>query len=142
MYAVDRQAMRAVFYRAWQHYRSKQNLEGVERLIVAVALQHPEYHALLDHPPHSETRDYSAALGETNPFLHLGMHVAIEEQLSIDQPQGVRERYQTLVSSEGDEHRAQHRMMDCLAEMIWQAERNRQPPDAQAYLDCLARLRA
>jgi hypothetical protein len=78
-------------------------------------------------------------MGETNPFLHLAMHLSISEQLSIDQPPGVKARYQALARRLGDEHAAQHAVMDCLAEMIWQAQRHHLPPDGQAYLDCLER---
>jgi hypothetical protein len=73
----------------------------------------------------------------TNPFLHLSMHLSISEQLSIDQPAGVKLRYLALAARLGDEHAAQHAVMDCLAEMIWQAQRQNLPPDALAYLECL-----
>ncbi|HEX9626560.1 MAG TPA: DUF1841 family protein [Acidiferrobacterales bacterium] len=140
MYGHDRRAIRAVFCRAWQRYRDRQPLEGVETMIVAVVAQHPEYHALLEDPAAAEDRDFPPETGTTNPFMHLGMHLAIEEQLSIDQPSGVRARFQALLEREADAHRAQHRMMDCLAEMLWQASREAAAPDPAGYLDCLGRL--
>lgn len=140
MYGHDRQQMRAVFFRAWQRYRSGQPLEGVETMIVTVIAQHPEYHALLEDPADTADRDYLPEHGTTNPFLHLGMHLAIEEQLSIDQPAGVRARYQALLARATDAHQAQHRMMDCLGEMLWRAGRDAAAPDPVAYLDCLGRL--
>jgi hypothetical protein len=76
-------------------------------------------------------------MGETNPFLHLSMHLSLSEQLAIDQPGGITMRYTQLIEQHGDEHAAQHNVMDCLAEMIWQAQRNKQAPDAQVYLECL-----
>jgi hypothetical protein len=74
-----------------------------------------------------------------NPFLHLSLHLAIEEQLSIDQPRGIRERYQRLSASLGSEHEAQHALLECLGEMLWQAQRNGQPPDERHYLECVER---
>lgn len=136
----DRRAMREVFFRAWQRHRRGEPLEGIERLVVEVARQHPEYHALLEDPDRYRDRDYLPALGETNPFLHMGMHLAIAESLTLDRPRGVREHYRQLLARLVDEHAAQHRMMECLAEMLWQAQRAGTAPDERRYLDCLARL--
>lgn len=139
LYGQDRRALRAVYFRAWHKHRAGQPLEGLEKIIVAVALRHPEYHALLERAETGADHDWLPEHGE-NPFLHLGLHIAIEEQLAIDQPPGIRERYAQLCRSAPDEHSAQHRIMDCLGEALWQAGRCGMPPDAQAYLDCLAHL--
>lgn len=136
----DRGETREVFFRAWGAYRAGRPLAGVEKLIVQVALRHPEYHSLLDAPEAARERDYFPESGETNPFLHLGMHIAIEEQLSIDQPPGIRGYYQKLLSRHPDEHTVQHRMMECLGEMLWQASRQAAAPQETIYLDCLRRL--
>jgi hypothetical protein len=140
VYSTDRQKTRAVFFRAWQRHRQQLPLEGIENIIVAVALRHPEYHRLLENPDAHEDRDYPPELGAANPFLHLGLHVAIEEQLSIDRPPGLRARYRALLEKFGDEHAAQHRMLDCLGETLWHAERERTPPSDADYLECLRRL--
>ena len=140
MYSGDRKQMRDVFFRAWQRHCAQQPLSGVEPLVVAVALRHPEYHALLQDPAASQDQDWSAESGQTNPFLHMGMHIAIEEQLAIDQPSGVRAHYQVLLKQGLDEHATQHRMMDCMGEMLWQASRRAGAPDPGIYLDCLAQL--
>ncbi len=139
MFSDDRQQTRAVFFRAWQHHRERLPLDAIEKIIVAVVLRHPEYHALLEHPDRHADQDYLPETGQANPFLHLGLHVAIEEQLSIDRPPGVRECYRSLLKHCGDEHEAQHRMLDCLGEMLWRAERDRTAPSETAYLDCLRR---
>ncbi|MBI3897751.1 MAG: DUF1841 family protein [Gammaproteobacteria bacterium] len=140
MYSNDRGEIRQVFFRAWRNYRAQRPLEGVERVIVDVAQRHPEYHALLEAPDTAAQRDYLAGLGETNPFMHLGLHIAIEEQLAIDQPAGVRQIYRQLLARHADAHTVEHAMMECLAETLWQAERNGQTPDQNAYIDCLRRL--
>jgi len=137
LYGQDRRELRQVFFRAWRKHRTGEPLEGAERLIVAVALRHPEYHDLLGQPEPGADRDWLPELGETNPFLHLSMHIAIEEQLAIDQPRGVRLQYARLCRQFGDEHAAQHRMMECLGEMLWRAGRAGVQPDMQVYLDCL-----
>ena len=136
----DRGQTREVFFRAWRAHREGHPLEGVEKLIVQVVLRHPEYHALLEHPEPARERDYFPESGQTNPFLHLGMHIAIEEQLSIDQPRGIRGYYQKILMRLPDEHAAQHHMMECLGEMLWQANRQATAPQETVYLDCLRRL--
>jgi hypothetical protein len=141
MFAGDnRESLRAVFFRAWQRHQQGQALEGIERLVVDVALRHPEYHAVLANPDGYRDRDYLPEMGQTNPFLHMAMHISIEEQLSLDQPAGVRNHYRHLLERLPDEHAAQHHMMECLAEMLWQAARHGGTPSEATYLDCLARL--
>jgi hypothetical protein len=105
-----------------------------------VAQRHPEYHAVLADPERYRDRDYLPETGATNPFLHLAMHVAIEEQLGLDQPPGVLALYRRLAARHPDEHDAQHRMMECLAEMLWRAGREQHAPDPSVYLGCLQRL--
>ena len=107
---------------------------------VQVLLRHPEYHPVLEQSEAARERDYFPEAGETNPFLHLGMHIAIEEQLSIDQPPGIRGLYQKLLSRYPDEHAVQHHMMECLGEMLWQASRQKTAPQETVYFDCLRRL--
>ncbi len=144
MYGQDRtqsrNQLRQVFFRAWQRQREQQPLVGIERIIASVALRHPEYHTVLENRASHEDHDFSPQTGQSNPFLHMGMHITIEEQLSVDQPSGIRAYYQTIMKQGLDEHDAQHRIMDCLGEMLWQADRQRSAPDPTAYLTCLAQL--
>jgi len=100
---------------------------------------HPEFHALLDRPEEVLDQQFDAADGRGNPFLHLSMHLAITEQLSIDQPQGIRAAWQRLATRLGDEHAATHEVMECLGEVLWVAQRQHRPPDGAAYLECLVR---
>lgn len=133
------QDTRAVFFKTWEKMRQDQPLEGVEVLIATIARAHPEYHALLSDPENSAV-DFSPEDGQINPFLHMGMHIAIEEQLSTDRPSGIRDKYQRLLLAGTDPHEAQHLVMDCLGEMLWHAQRNGTAPDETAYLECLDRL--
>lgn len=137
MFNPTRDEARRFFFDTWRKYRNQKTLSDMEGLVLEVILKHPEYHDLLENPDNYLDRDYSPGLGETNPFLHMSMHLAIEEQLSIDQPPGLKTRYQQILEKCGDAHEAQHRVMDCLAEMIWQAQRNGTAPDPDVYLHCL-----
>lgn len=137
MFNPSREQVRQFFVDTWAGYRAGRSLIGNEAVALEVLLAHPEYHHLLEHPERYIARDYLPEMGETNPFLHLAMHLSIAEQLSIDQPVGVRARYQQLLSRHGNIMDAQHDMMDCLAEMIWQAQRNNTAYDPLAYLQCL-----
>ncbi len=139
MFNPSRDQVRQFFFAVWSKYRKQLPLEGAETLALPVILQHPEYHAMLDQPGPYLDRDYPPEFGETNPFLHLSMHLSLAEQASIDQPSGIRERLDRLAARLGDRMAAEHAAMDCLAEMIWQAQRLGSPYDPALYLDCLER---
>ena len=137
LFGESRQDTRSVFFTAWKKYRDKKPLEGVESIVVQVVVNHPEYHALLENPDQFQDRDYLPEHGETNPFLHLGMHVAIEEQLSMNRPSGIREYFQRLTDAHQDAHAALHAIMECLGEMLWHAQRDGTAPDEALYFSCL-----
>lgn len=137
MFNPSRDQVRQFFFGVWQKYQNSLPLEGAETLALPILLQHPEYHAMLDQPERYLDRDYPPEFGETNPFLHLAMHLSLAEQASIDQPPGIRERLDRLTSSLGERMQAEHAAMDCLAEMIWQAQRHGGTYDAAGYLACL-----
>jgi hypothetical protein len=136
MFDPSRQQARGLFFGAWQKYRDGVPLAGIESLALEVILQHPEYHAVLDEPGRYREKDY---VDETNPFLHMSLHLALEEQLSIDQPPGIRSRWDALLRRSRDRHEALHQAIECLAEMVWRSQRDGLPPDATAYLSCLER---
>ena len=139
MFAPSRNEARRIFFDTWAKYRRDEPLSGLEGVALQVILAHPEYHAMLDDPDDFLTRDYGPEGGEINPFLHLSLHLAIEEQLSIDQPRGILERYRGLTGRLASEHEAKHALLECLGEMLWQAQRNSQAPDERIYLECLDR---
>jgi len=138
MFAPSRDQARRFFFDSWSKYRAGEMLSGLETIALQVILLHPEYHALLDAPERNLVRDYAPEHGAMNPFLHLSLHLAIEEQLSIDQPPGIRTAFERLRAKTGDEHDAKHALLECLAETIWQAQRANAAPDQALYLECLA----
>ena len=135
MFNPSREEVREMFFATWRKYRAGEPLAGIETIALQVVLLHPEYHQILDHPERYRDRDY---VDQSNPFLHMSLHVALEEQLSIDQPPGVVHRFGVLVLRFHDRHEALHQALECLAETVWRAQRQRAAPDAAAYLDCLA----
>jgi hypothetical protein len=139
MFQPSREQARRFFIEAWRRYRAGEPLEPLQALAAELILHHPEYHALLEDAEASLEREWPPELGETNPFLHLGLHLAIAEQLSIDQPRGIRSQHQALCARLDDTHAAQHALMECLVETLWQSQRTGQAPDAAAYLSCVER---
>ena len=139
MFNPSREQVRDFFFETWRKYRAGEPLAGLETVALEIALLHPEYHAVLDDPERFREQEYFPELGETNPFLHMSLHMALEEQLSIDQPKGVVERFGKLIARTGDRHAALHEALECLAEMVWQAQKDSAPPDAAAYLENLDR---
>lgn len=139
MFNPSREEVRRFFFDVWQRYRDATPLSGIQAAALEVVLKHPEYHALLEQPDRYVERDYPAEHGETNPFLHMSMHLALSEQLSIDQPTGLGTQYRRLLDKFGERHEAEHAVIDCLAEMIWHAQRANAAPEAAIYLECLER---
>ena len=137
MFNPSRDQARDFFFETWRKYRAQQALAGLETVALQVILAHPEYQAALDDPERHRERNYSPELGEPNPFLHMSMHLAIEEQLSIDQPPGIASAFAALAVKRGERHAAIHDAMECLGEMVWRSQRDRAPPDGAEYLECL-----
>ena len=139
MFNPSRDEARRFFFDTWSKYRRGEALSPLGEVTLDLLLQHPEYHALLDAPERSQDRDFGPESGQLNPFLHLSLHLAVEEQLSIDQPPGIRGQYEALVRKTGAEHDAKHGVLECLGETIWEAQRSGSAPDEHAYLACIGR---
>ncbi|MDO8464825.1 MAG: DUF1841 family protein [Gallionella sp.] len=133
----SRDDARNFLFESWRKRRAGELLTPLEDLAAQLIGKHPEYHAALENPERHQDKDYLPENGATNPFLHLMMHLTIEEQISINQPVGIRAHFVRLTQQYESEHDAQHRMMECLGEMIWQAQRDRIQPDAAIYFSCL-----
>ena len=136
MFDPSRNQVRDTFFGAWRKYRAGEPLVGIEAVALDVILAHPEYHAILDEPESYRDKDY---VDQPNPFLHISLHVALEEQLSINQPPGITRHFEALVRRHGDRHEALHEAIECLAETVWRSQRDSAPPDGAAYLECLER---
>jgi len=137
MFTPSRDEVRRFFFETWRKHRAGEPLEGLEKTALSVLLLHPEYHPLLDDPARNLDRDYTPESGTLNPFLHLSLHLAIEEQVSIDQPAGIRVEFERLRAKLGTEHDALHAVLECLGETVWRAQRDGTAPDNDAYLECV-----
>ena len=141
MFTPSRDEARRFLVDAWGKYRAGAPLSGLEQMAAGIVARHPEYHAIVEDPDRHLDRDYRPEGGDVNPFLHLSLHLAVAEQLGIDQPRGIRAHYERLALARGDEHAALHALLDCLGEVLWHAQRHGTPPDAAIYLGCLERQR-
>jgi len=137
MFNPTRDQVRRFLIEAWRKRREGLPAEPLETLAGDLIVQHPEYHIVLEDGEAALAREWMPEGGESNPFLHLSLHLAIEEQLSIDQPPGIRHLFGQLCTRHGERHAAAHQLIDCLAEAVWQAQRHGQPIDVTAYFDCL-----
>jgi len=142
MFNPSRDEVREFFFGVWSKSQAGAALTPLESMALAVVLEHPEYHEVLGNPERYRDRTWTPEGGETNPFLHLSVHLAIEEQLSIDHPPGIRAIVGDLERKHGSAMDARHAVMDCLVEQVWQAQHNHVPFSNEGYLDCLrSRLR-
>lgn len=137
MFVQDRNEARNYFYQVWKKQQNKLPLEPIEAIISDVILEHPEYHHYLEEQESSAENDFKPEQNETNPFLHMGMHIALKEQLSSDRPAGVSEVYKKIVNKSVSIHDAEHKMMECLGRILWEAQRNNSLPNDEDYLECL-----
>ncbi len=134
IFGQDRDQLRRYYVEAWRKAREGLPLEPLERKIADVVAEHPEYHALLENEDRALGREYHIAEGETNPFMHMGMHIAIREQVDTNRPVGIRALHRRLSRALGGTMEAEHLMMESLAEALWVAQREGQVPDERAYL--------
>ncbi len=137
IFGQDRDALRRMYAEAWQKYSNKEQVSPLEAQIAAVVAEHPEYH---DAVTGDLQRDFAVEEGKTNPFLHMGLHLGLREQVATDRPAGIAAVYAAVSAKLGDVHRAEHAMIDCLAETLWEAQRQNSAPDEQQYLERLRRL--
>ena len=137
IFGQDRTELRRMYADAWRKFRDKQVLSPLEAQIAQVVDDHPEYQ---DAVSSDLDKDFTVEGGETNPFLHMGLHLSIREQVATDRPGGIAEVFQGLAARTGDSHDTEHRMIDCLAETLWEAQSQNRMPDDEAYLERLRRL--
>ena len=137
IFSQDRSELRRMYASAWQKHVAGSPLSPLEEQIVRVIAEHPEYH---DAVTGDIERDFTVEAGQTNPFLHMGLHLGVREQVATDRPPGIAAVFRALAVRSGDAHSAEHRMIDCLAETLWEAQRAGVAPDEATYLDRLRRL--
>jgi hypothetical protein len=117
-------------------------LEAIETIASLWIEEHPEYHSYLqnvDAALLNLSQIINTDDGKSNPFLHLSMHLTISEQCSIDQPRGIRQAVELLTARLDSLHDAHHVVMECLGQMIWDSQQNKQAPDGQAYVEAVQR---
>ncbi len=136
----DRSGLRRLYVEAWRKHRAGRPLEPLEHQIVTVIEQHPEYHALLEDEAEALGRDFTPDAGQSNPFLHMGLHLAIREQAATDRPAGIAAIRTQLAERLADSHEAEHRMLERLAEALWLSQRTGRPPDEDAYVESLRQM--
>ena len=135
----SRDDLRRAYVEAWRKRREGLPIEPLEAQIADVIELHPEYQSALENPDRTLDRDYTPDGGQSNPFLHMGLHLAVRDQVATDRPAGIRQAFQGVTARLGSAHDAEHRVIECLAEALWEAQRSSRMPDEQAYL---ARVRA
>jgi len=137
LYNPSRDQARQFLFDAWAKFKQQTTLTDLEKIAVEVISMHPEYHSILDNPEKYMEQTYFPEQGETNPFLHLSLHLSIIEQININQPIGIKNSYEQLRQHHQETHRAQHDLLDCLAETIWYSQRNNEPLNSVHYLNLI-----
>lgn len=131
---TGRGSLRAVWLEAWRKHLARLPLEPLEAQLAELIELHPEYHAVLEADPDAGERDWTPEQGRTNPFLHMGLHAAVRDGVATDRPAGIGTVFRALLSQAATPHDAEHVLLDCLGETLWEAQRAGLPPDELAYL--------
>ena len=138
MFTPDQAQVRRFLCGAWRKRGEGLPMTPLELLAADWMARHPEYHRVLGDEEAAVAFQYSPDSGHENPFLHLSLHLSIQEQISIDQPRGIRAAWQALLTRTGSEHDAAHALIDCLAQAIWRSQRANLPIDELAYRRAIA----
>ena len=136
----NREQLRRMYLEAWRKFSQRQPLEPLEAQVAAVIAEHPEYVHWLESGEQALAAEFAPEGGRQNPFLHMGLHLAIREQVATNRPAGIAAVHQALAKRLGDAHEAEHAMLEPLAETLWEAQRAGRPPDERAYLEKLREL--
>jgi hypothetical protein len=137
MFQPSQNDVRRFFCSTHARQQSGLPLEPMQALAARWVAEHPEYHADLSDEAAALAAVYTVEDGRTNPFLHLSMHLSIQEQCAIDQPSGIRQAVELLAARRNSLHEAHHEVMECLGEMIWASQRSGLPPDGLAYIEAV-----
>lgn len=140
LFGQNRDQLRRFYVETWRKFQQKELLQPLEAMIADVIALHPEYHALLEDEEKAIEKEFSAESGQGNPFMHMGMHLGLREQVGTDRPAGIKAIHSALTLKTGDIHEAEHKMMECLGQAMWEAQQSGMPPNEQNYLECLRRL--
>ena len=136
----SRDQLRNVYIEAWRKRREGLPMEPVEAQVADVIELLPEFQAALTKGESVLDRDYTPEGGQSNPFLHMGLHLAVRDQLATNRPVGIRQAFENVVKRTGDAHDAEHQLIECLAETLWEAQRSGLPPDETLYLERVRQL--
>lgn len=136
----NREQLRRMYLDTWKKYTNRQPLEPLEAQVAAVIAEHPEYVPWLESGDDALGAEFTPEGGQQNPFLHMGLHLAIREQVATNRPAGITAIHEALSKRMGDAHAAEHAMLEPLAETLWEAQRNGRTPNELAYLEKLQGL--
>jgi hypothetical protein len=140
IFGQDRNQLRQMYIDVWRKQQAGELMQPLEAIIAEVVAMHPEYHALLGTDKEALDKDFLPELGQSNPFMHMGMHIAIREQLGTDRPAGIATAHKQLLLRLQDPHETEHQIMECLGRALWESQQNNAPPDEAAYLRCVQKL--
>lgn len=138
IFSDDRATLRKMYVDAWQKRRDGLPMSALEAQIADIVELHPEYQGMLEAD--AVEQDYAPEGGQSNPFLHMGLHLGLREQIATNRPAGIRALFERIAARRGDAHDAEHQMIECLAETLWQAQAENRPPDEAAYIQKLRQL--
>ena len=136
MFTSDRSKQRQYLKQAWGKYTRHEQLEPLELQLSKIVEKHPEYQNIINNLD----SDYFPEHGQTNPFLHINLHLTLQDQIKMDQPKGIKKIHTKLLVKVKDSHEVEHMMMEHIAEMIFNAQKNNSAFNLDGYIQALKEL--
>jgi hypothetical protein len=137
---LEKTEVREIFFNVFKKSQNNERLEPLEKQIIELIQEHSEYQEIFLNPEKYKEYNFSAELQEENPFLHLGLHLTLLDQITTNRPKGITAIYKDLVDVMGNAHHAEHHMMEILHEELQQVVHNKKFPDEKNYLKQLKKL--
>ena len=141
MFGNNREKIRGFILTCWnKREQSLFTLSALEQHVIRALNLHPEYQRLLESGEDALHQDFAHGADKSNPFFHLGLHITLYEQLESDRPTGIRALYQKIQHAAMDKHEAEHKLLHCLEQSLWEARARNSMPDEAGYLECVRKV--
>ena len=138
MFSTDQTQLRSFYKNSWDKFKNKEPLSDLEKQVASIILEHPEYHHFFDNL--DIRSDINTNKNPNSPFLHLGLHLGIRDQIAINTPAGISDIYKNLYNQYKDPHICEHKMLEILAEELWESQQNQTEFNTQNYINKLLNL--
>lgn len=139
---ILRSLNRQYMYEIWQHAKANDldQLSEEEQQIGKLMLEHEEYHNQFEFADALEDYQFDPESG-VNPFLHISIHVIVENQLKSKQPIEAYQFYNSIRRKKVSHHETIHLIGNIFAPLMFQVLKRKEPFDNELYQQLLKKYK-